>query len=65
MEYIIKVKGQYVAYVGLWTKFTWFKESAQRFEDREDAEAAVEDLFAYGTWRNFDRGDVTIIPYEA
>lgn len=62
--HIIKVGEQYVASLGLWPKFVWFKENAKRFESKSDAEDAVEELLDENFYRNFDRADVTVIPCE-
>lgn len=64
MQYIIKVKKIYVEQIGLWTKFTAFKYDAQRFDSKESAEEAVEDLFDPSFYRTFERHDVDVIPYE-
>lgn len=64
MEFVIKVNGTYVRKVRMFTDFTPFKDFAQKFPDEESAEKAVDELLDEHYWRNFDRDDVTIIPYE-
>lgn len=63
MKYVIKVNATYVASMGLWTKFTPFKENAKIFYDKDSTDKAVEELLDDSYYRTFSREDVSVVPY--